>query len=456
MAYNSSPYGRHETEPTTEQMGVGSRDQGHNSQPTFRAYQSGTHGVGGYAEGEPTPTVPAAELTDVFDDPTAGEPGRDRLMVHWLWEVLLLAGVGALGYLLYQENRDALRGDDLSLMLVFAAGFGLLGIAAGLTLRAGAPNLATGAVAAAAGAYFAQRGDEGVATPTIFALGVAVMLGLAVAALVTIFHVPGWAASLAAAAAAVVWLQLQEPAIPVEGGYDPTDQAAFVFAGVAAVGIVGGLIGAMRPVRRTIGRFRPITDPARYRGGMAALTTAGAIVASMVLSVIAGVLLVAGQGVEAQGSAGVNWLEWTLIGLGVALVGGTSVYGRRGGVFGTILAVLALVLFDRYQQTQGWDIALLATAAGAVAAGLVVSRLIETFGRPRAGEGVDYDEGSGEEWTTASPTTADARHAADSGSPSGTQTWPSAATDSWSSALPARPAPGTGPDPWDDDRWTRR
>jgi hypothetical protein len=147
--------------------------------------------------------------------------------------------------------------------------------------------------------------------------------------------------------------------------------------------------------------------------------------------------------VPAQGSVGVNWLEWTLIGLGVALIGGTSAFGRRGGVFGTTLAVLALVLFDRFQEGQGWEIALLATAAAAVAAGLVVTRLVETFGRPRAGA---EDPESTQRWEST-PAPAEERSTAAGG-------WPSAATDSWSSALPARPAPGT-PDPWDDDRWRR-
>lgn len=447
MAYDTSPYGRHETEPT-DQMGLA----GFRASADLRnstAYQPGYQP--GYGDGEPSPTVPAAELSDVFDDPSAGDPGRDRLAVHWIWEALLLIGVGVLGYLLSQADSDALRGDSLRTMLIFATGFGLLGTAAAVTLRAGAPNLAIGPVAAAAGAYFALRGDEGVATPTIFALGVAVLLGLAVATLVMTFHVPGWAASLAAGAAAVVWLQMQDPEIPLAGAYDPTGQAAFLFALVAAMSILGGLLGTVKPVRRAIGRFRPVADPARRRGVAAALVTSGTIVLSMALSVIAGVLLVAGEGQPAQGSGGVNWFEWTVIGFAVALAGGTSVFGRRGGVFGTVLAVLALVLFDRYQAAQEFEIALLATAAVAVAGGLVVSRLIETFGRP--GPGL---EGTGDQWETATPA-ADGRSNHSAGDPaSATQGWPSAATDSWSSALPARPAPGGGPDPWDDDRWTRR
>jgi hypothetical protein len=165
------------------------------------------------------------------------------------------------------------------------------------------------------------------------------------------------------------------------------------------------------------------------------------------------VLLVSGVGVPAQGSVGVHWLEWTLVGLGVALVGGTSAFGRRGGVFGTTLAVLALVLFDRYQVAKDWEIALLATAGVAVAGGLVVTRLIETFGRPRwAG-----DDEATDRWETTTPAGVEGRATTPAGnSANATESWPSSATDSWSSALPARPAPGGGPDPWDDDRWSRR
>lgn len=455
MAYDHTTYGRQEAD-ATDSVGLAGSPRyfgqaGFRDEPDFRAaaaYSAG-YGAGEGGGAYPPPDVVAGSpsgLDDVFDDPAGGEVGRDRMAVHWVWEVLLLIGVGTLVYLVWQAQPDALRGDQLSLLLTLATGFGLLGLAAGVTLRAGAPNLAVGPVAAAAGAYFAQRGDEGVLPPTVFSLGVAILLGLAVGVLVVTFHVPGWAATLAAGAAAVVWLQQQPAQIPLAGEYDPTGQAAFLLPLVAALGILGGLLGTVKPVRRALGRFRPVGDPARRRGGLAALLTAGALVLSMVLSVTAGVILVSGLGEPAQGSVGVHWLEWTLIGLGVALVGGTSAFGRRGGVFGTTLAVLALVLFDRYQQEQGWGIALLATAACLVAGGLVVTRLVETFGRPVVEE--DEAPEAGGQWETAPP----APVADDRGTGAGG--WPAAATDSWSSALPARPAPGT-PDPWDDDRWRR-
>jgi ribose/xylose/arabinose/galactoside ABC-type transport system permease subunit len=423
---------------------------GFREEPDYRtatAYQPAGYGSADYPDSEAATGSPVA-LRDVFDDPAAGDPGRDRLAVHWIWELLLLAGVVALVYLLRQADPDALRGENLALLLVHATGFGLLGLAVGITLRAAAPNLAVGAVAAAAGAYFAQRGGEGVAVPTVFMLGVAILLGLAVALVVVALHVPGWAVSLAGAAAAVVWLQLQPAEIPLTGAYDPQGQAAFLFAVVAALAILGGLLGTVKPVRRALGRFRPVRDPAQRRGGLAALLTSGAIVLSMVLAVIAGVLLVAGEGAPAQGSAGVNWLTWTLVGLAVALVGGTSAYGRRGGVFGTLLAVVALVLFDRYQQVQGWQIALLATVAGMVVLGLLVTRLVERFGRPgSAGDDLHDPE--------VGPAAAASMAGVDDRTLTGASQSRQSAAESWSSALPTRPAPGHLA-PWDDDRWSGR
>jgi hypothetical protein len=473
MAYDSPSFGRHEVESTeplgpTEPIGLGGRARyrgqaGFRDEPDFRptaAYQPGSYapaGNSGYQSSELAPDLSQQELERAFDEPDEEDGGRDRLAVHYAWEALLLLGVAALGYLLWSAQPDALRGDQLSTLLIFATGFGLLGLGAGITLRAAAPNLAIGPVAAASGAYFADRGDEGVVTPTVFALAAAVLLGLALAALVVIFHVPGWAASLAAAAAPVVWLQTKDPFIPLTGSYDPTGQASFLFAMVAAVGILGGLLGSRHSIRSSLGRSRPIGDPARRRGAMAAVMTSGAIVLSMVFAVVAGVLITAGVGEPAQGSVGVHWLEWTLVGLGVALIGGTSAFGRKGGVFGTTFAVIALVLFSRYQLEQGWDISPLAIGAGAVAGGLVVTRLVETFGRPRLAEAGEPGAGAAGPWQTTTPAADVGR--ANSLPPltsAGNQNsggWPSAGTDSWSSALPARPAPST-PDPW-DDRWQR-
>lgn len=460
MAYDSR-YGRHEAEPTVAAGVTGHRypgQAGFHEEPAYQGsgYETGYDvGAGPAGEQSALPGLLGAQTTAARSEAPGeaefgeqAEPVADRLAVHLVWEFVLLLTVGALLYLLLQGQPDALRGASLAALLVAAGGFGLLGLAAGVTLRAGAPNLAIGPVAVAAGAYYAERGGDGVLVPTIFATGMAIVLGLAVALVIVVFHVPGWAASLAAAGAVVVWLQLQPAEIPLAGGFDPSNHAAFLFAAVAALAVLGGLLGTSRSVRYALGGFRPAGDPATRRGGQAALFTTGATVLSMIFAVAAGVVLVASAGGSAQGSVGVNWLTWTLLGLGVALVGGTSAFGRRGGVFGTLLAVVALLLFHQYQQHQGWQISLLATAAAMVVLGLAVTRLVERFGRPVTGE----DDIA--EWTTTSVGSRTTT------TPIERDSWPvppertASPADTWSTGLPTRAAPAQPP-PWEDERWSR-
>ncbi len=378
----------------------------------------------------PGSTAPSTGPDD--EDEPAQADGSDRLGVHWLWELVLVLVVAAFAALLWQADPTALRGDGFAGLLLAIAGYALLGTAVSLSLRASVPNLAAGAMAAAAAVWFAEGSADGAMAPTVVVAVAAAVLGLAVALLVTVLHVPGWAATLAVGAGVVVWLHQQPPEVFLTGGYDATRQAASVFLVVAVVSIVGGLFATLRPVRRLLGRYRPVGDPAVRPGAAAAVTAAVATVLSMVMATGAGVVLAAGSESSVPGSAGSWWLELTMVGLAVALVGGTSAFGRRGGVFGTVLAALAIGLFDRYQMAQGWSIALLATAAVAVAGGLVVTRLVERYGRYVPDELED-------DWEPSAPR-AEQRPL---------DSW----SDSWTSVLPAQPAP---PDQssW-SDRWGR-
>ncbi|MFC0533468.1 ABC transporter permease [Phytohabitans kaempferiae] len=374
--------------------------------------------------------VSQAELDDVFDDPAHGDPGRDRVAVHVIWEVLLLLAVGVVGFLLYREDSGALRGADLDQLLVLAAALGLLAVGASLTLRTGAPNLALGPIAIASALHFAENGDRGVLGSTIEAGVAAALLGLLMAIVVGAFHVPGWAVTLAGALAAMVFIQQRSGPVNLQGDYDPTEQALYLFGGVAAVSVIGGLIGMIKPVRRSVGRFRPVGDPAHRRGGLAAVLTGGGLIISSGFAAVAGVLLVAGQDSPVVPSPG---LDWTAFALGAALLGGVSAFGRRGGVFGTILAAVLVTVFLEYEDTMGWDISPLALGAGVLVAGLVVTRIVEAYGRPRSrDDGLDE-----EEWTESDPS---------SGWSGGRR------TDSWATPLPAQPT-ASRTDPWDSDRW---
>ncbi|MFK3981691.1 ABC transporter permease [Micromonospora sp. NPDC050397] len=477
MAYDESIYRRHE--PTgSEPAGPGARDDSwyderrypeERSTRSDSGYPAGGYPAdgysadypadgysadypadeysGGYRRGSTTaqfseapepmepvrPGVSPAVLDDVFDDPAHGEPGRDRLGVHFGWEFVLLLVAGLLAYALYRADPDLLAGAALDRLLVDGAALGALALGAGLTLRAGAPNLALGPVAIAAALHFAENGDRGVVAAMIPAVLWAVAAGLVLALLVVGFHVPAWGASLAVALGVLVFVQQRPGPVDVQGDYDPSQHALYLFGGFAALALLGGLLGMIKAIRRVVGRFRPVADPARRRGGVAGTITALSIIVSMVAATLAGVLLAAdgtGRVVPTSG------LEWSGLALGAALVGGTSAYGRRGGVFGTLFAVTTLTLFLAYENAQDWDIALAATAAVTVAAGLVVTRLVESLGRPRsAGQ-------RGQEWQ---PDPAPA--------PSGAN-WSEEPPErpEWSSVLPDQPQ-ANRTDPWGDDRW---
>jgi ribose/xylose/arabinose/galactoside ABC-type transport system permease subunit len=351
--------------------------------------------------------------------------GRDRLGIHIGWEIVLLLAVAAVAYLLHRLEPAALRRPALDTLLITGTAIGLLTLGAGLTLRAGVPNLAIGPIALAAALHYAENGDRGLVDAAVPALAVAAAGGLLVGLLVIGLHVPGWAASLGAGCAVVVYAQLRTAPVDVQGDFDPSDQAFFLFGGFALLAVVGGAVGTVAPVRRLLGRMRPVADPAARRGAAATLPVIGSLVLSSVFAVVAGILTAAQSTRPIVPDTG---LQWTGIAMGAALVAGTSAFGRRGGVFGTLLAVAGLTLFLDYSDRRNLDIALFAIAAATLGAGLIITRLVETYGRP-------LPAGPEEDWQAT--TAADAT------------TWTPDLPETWSPAASAQ----TTPDRWDDGPW---
>jgi hypothetical protein len=355
----------------------------------------------------------------------SGDEGHDRLGVHIGWEIVLLLGVAAIGYLLYHLDPASLRRPALDTLLVSAAAIGLLTLGAGLTLRAGVPNLALGPIALASALHYAENGDLGVLRSTVPALAIAAAGGLVVAVLIMILYVPGWAATLAAAMGVIVYNQLRTAPVAVQATYDPSPHAFALFGAFALVAVIGGAIGTVPPVRRWLGRMRPTGDPAGRRGAAAALPVILTLMLSSVLAVVAGVLMAAQSTRPIVPGTG---LEWTGIAIGTALLAGTSAFGRRGGTFGTLLAVAGMALFLDYSDRRNFGIALFAIAACAVGGGLIITRLVETYGQPLPDTDVDDD------WNASAP--AD------------TANWPPDLPDSW----PGAPAQNRS-DRWDDSPW---
>ncbi|WP_433530199.1 ABC transporter permease [Micromonospora sp. CA-263727] len=382
-------------------------------------------------QSEPISAVPAVPVDSAGDDPEHAELGRDRFGVYVVWETLLLLGFAALVYLVWQEDPAVLRGAGLRDLIVAVVGIGLLALAAGLSLRTAGVNLAIGPVAVAAGLHFAEQGDRGVPVAVGTAAVVAALGGLLLGLLVVVLHVPGWAASLGGAAGVIVYIEQRSAPVLVQADYDPRTSAGQIFVGFAAIAVFGGLFGAVGPVRRLVGRFRPVADPARRRGTAAAVVVTGGYVCSTVLAMLAGVLVASADGAVTP-SAG---LDWTVLAVGVALLAGTSAFGLRGGVFGTLLTAGAIGLFFAYAQAHGWTVSRWAVGGAVIAAGLLVTRLVERYGRPAPAAAalpmpppMDATNGSG--WTVARP------------EPVG----------DWPPVLPAQPT-GSPPEPWGARQW---
>jgi len=168
-------------------------------------------------------------------------------------------------------------------------------------------------------------------------------------------------------------------------------------------------MGTVMPIRRLIGRLRPTGDPALRPGVAAAFPVVVALMLSSVFAVGAGILMAAQSTTPIQPGTG---LEWTGLAFGAALLAGTSAFGRRGGIFGTLLAVAGLTLFLDYSDRRNLDIALFAIAACAVGGGLIVTRLVETYGRPlpvpamtdwnaAASAGTSWTPDMPEQWSTS-------------------------------------------------------
>ena len=390
----------------TSSLGNGSGSLYNPGSYPVTGYPPGTADTGDTTLGLGRRKPSAAQLEDVFDDPSHGDPGRDRMAVHFLWELLLLLATAGVAYLLYRGHRSTITGAGLRDLMVVAATLGFLVLGMGVSLRAAVPNLAVGPIAYGSALFFAAHADRGLVTTAVVTGLLAIAAVTVFAALVVGFHVPGWAASLAVALGLLVWIEQRTHAVKMTGGgYAPGRHASFWLGGFAVLAVLGGLLGLSKPLRRAVGRFRPVADPARRRGAAAGSLAALAIIGSSGLASVSGVLVASRAGTVSPPN---NALTLTGLALGTALIAGTSAYGRRGGLFGTVLAVALVTVVMEYLDVTKRAVAPLAVAAVAIGAGLVVTRLVETFGRPRSvADADDWAPASADSAATSSTSIAD-------------------------------------------------
>jgi ribose/xylose/arabinose/galactoside ABC-type transport system permease subunit len=320
------------------------------------------------------------------------EAGRDRLAVHAAWEAVLLIGLGVAAALVWSRSTGALSGDRLREQLVTGSAAVLLASSFAVSLRAAAPNLAAGSIAAGTGvltAYLTAHNTLQLGANCAIAAGAAAAAGLLLGLLVVGLRAPGWAVSLGAATlltAAVLGLAPAALTLPVEP--DLLRWAWVLFGGAALLSIGGGALGAAPRVRAAAGRRRFDPDPAVDRGSRSGATVVGALVLSALLAAAAG--LVSALRLHTAGPVDGPIPLVTVAALAAALLGGSSAHGRRGGVFGTVLAastlqlvLLWLALGDTAQWVQ------VTVLGGAAVLGLGVTRLVERLGAPQPYE---YDQ----------------------------------------------------------------
>jgi ribose/xylose/arabinose/galactoside ABC-type transport system permease subunit len=340
----------------------------------------------GYAQ--PYQAAPPDQTIAIGADAAVGS-GKDRMLVHLVWEILLIVLVAGLAGYAYMTEPKLFSTAGRPELLLTAAVFGLMAMGLSLSVRAAAPNLAVGGVAVASGVVFAKLHGHGTLSAVGLSVGVALLVGLAMGIVVAVLHVPSWAASLGGLVGTVALARGLAGGRTIELGghpYDPARQATLWFGAFAVVSVVAGILLLMPPLRRAVGAFRPVGDPAARRGPGAAFMAMVALVVSSGLAGGAGVLSTLHAG-AASGAADDGLLSTALV-LGAVLVGGVSAYGRRGGLLGTALGVFAVSVAVEYAAIKQWNFAVaqLLVAAGAVALGLVVTRLVEWGGRPRGPE----------------------------------------------------------------------
>jgi len=322
-------------------------------------------------------------------EPVAVEPAahrrpvpRDRVWVHAVWEVLLAAAVVGAVLAVRHENVDALSGNGLRDLLILLAAGVLLGSAFALSLRAAVPNLAVGAVAVIAGVLTAwlrtQHGYE-LRVAALVTLGAAIALGLAMAIVVVGFRLPAWAVGLGAALGLYAALLSMSAgrSLLLDGSPDLRRWAWPLAGGAVVLSLLGGGFAMAPRTRAWIGGYRPAGDAAAGRGARAAFSATAALVGSCLLAAAAGLIIA----LRLRAVVPDDGLTLLAQAAGAALLGGTSAYGRRGGLFGTVLAAgflqlaaLWLVLVEAQPWTRP------ALLGGAIVVGLLVGRIVEAVG----------------------------------------------------------------------------
>jgi ribose/xylose/arabinose/galactoside ABC-type transport system permease subunit len=272
--------------------------------------------------------------------PTSGDADRDRLAVHLIWEGVL----AFIAVVLIVATAAMTPHQNLTSAFSQAGYLGLVAAGLAFSLRTGSPNLAVGSIvgfSSTLGAYLITEHQWGKPAAMVLAIVLATLIGLVLGLLVAVLSVPAWVVTLAAAAVIQsIALSLADGSIiPVRfSGSYPT---ALWYGLFFMVSVGGGALWLLPGVRRPLAASRGPGDPARWTGPRAGVGAIAGLTGSSFLAGLAAVPLL--MRIQAAESSGTNL---TTVALAAVLLGGASVFGRRAGVFGTLLAVTILAIIQ--------------------------------------------------------------------------------------------------------------
>ncbi|THV28004.1 hypothetical protein [Glycomyces paridis] len=306
----------------------------------------------------------------------AADSPADRMAVHVVWEIgLLLLGGGVL-FALTQSASGPFADGSWSAFTAALAPVVLLACAMAVSLRVGAVNLAVGPIALIAAWMFVDASGSGSAVALAMGLGAAAFVGIVLATLSAWLRAPGWAASGAVGGAIGLWAGSAGDPSAFMLEQLPTTGALAALAAAAGLSLFLGLVGAFAGIRS---RLAPIREtPAGERHGRGGIVFLGVLLSSS-LAGAAGVVA-AWTAVPDAGAAGLpDPILLTVLALGAALLGGTSLMGRRGGVCGTVFASMLVLALMWLAQARGWSFDPSWIALSAIVAGFLVTRLVEAM-----------------------------------------------------------------------------
>lgn len=316
-----------------------------------------------------------------------------ELASHLVWEGILLLIVVVLAIVVV---AGPLSLSEPSVLWYPMAALGLLTAGFALSLRTATPNLAIGGLSGAAGLAYAKLVDNDWPAPVAAgcAVLIVVVVGAVMGLLVGLTSAPAWAVSLGmlAVSQAVLFGVFEAVSVPIRDADGAIGKTGItVAAAIFVVVSIGGGVGwmALGPAGQALlSANREAVDPASWRparllGAMVGLT------GSALLAGVAGVVAAAYIHVATTIDNG-----RLLPAIGAALLGGVSVFGRRGGIAGTVLAVMVVSLagmavIDLHRWVQ------LSLPAGAILVGLIVSWALERIAGPVTAPSVSTGQPAG-------------------------------------------------------------